>query len=127
MRAQTEMPKRKADLSVDEWLKEGTAASKSSRTAAATNYNQKRIQPSSTVEGQLTGKAVDSNPGTGSTLAAPIYVTPPRYEVAVVEVTPNQSEVATETVCPTMQGIASEEDAAKWFWTLLSQLGYERW
>ena len=121
------MPKRKADQSVDEWLKEGNVALEASRIVASSNCNQERIQPSSTAEGQPTGKAVNSSPEASSTLAPPTYVTSPRSEVAAADVTPTQSEVATEAVCPAGQGAANEEDAAEWFWTLLAQSGYERW
>ena len=127
MRIQIEMPKRKADQSVDEWLKEGIAASESSRTISATNCNHERSQPTSTVEGQLTSNVVDLNSRTSSTSATPHYGIPLKSEVVAADVTPAQSEVAKENVEMTVQGTASEEEAAEWFWALLAQSGYERW
>ena len=121
------MPKRKADQSVDEWLKECTVALEASRTVATTNCNKERIQTSSTAQGQPTGKAVDSSTEATSTVAPSTYVTAPIFEVAAPDVTPAQAEVATEARCPTMQGAANEEDAAEWFWNLLAQSSYERW
>ena len=127
MNEQTEMPKRKADQSVDEWLEEGTAASEASRTVAAASCNQERIHTSLTAEGQPTGKAVDPSTETSPTVASPTYVTPPRSEVVADDVIPTRAEVATEASCPDVQGAANEEGAAEWFWNLLPQSCYERW
>ena len=121
------MPKRKAEQSVDEWLKEGVAASKATQTVGATDCNQEGSQLTATVEGQLASRAEDSSSRTGSILATSHYEIPLKSEVAAADVTPGRAEVARETVRPTVQGTASEEEAAEWFWTLLAQSGYERW
>lgn len=121
------MPKRKAEQSVDEWLKEGIAASEANQIVAATNCNQEGSQPNVTVEGQLASKVDNSNSRTRSTSATSHYEIPLKSEVVAADVTPGRSEVAKETVGPTVQGTASEEEAAEWFWTLLAQAGYELW
>ena len=112
---QTEMPKRKADQSVDEWLEEGTAALEASRTLITIHCNPEKDQPLSTAERQPTGKAIDPSTETSPSVASPTYVTPPESEVAAADATPTPAEVAIDARCPTMQGVANEEDAAEWF------------
>ena len=65
------MPKRKADQSADEWLKEGAAIEKDRRTLAATNHNQESSQTLPTAEGPSADNAIAPNPGAGSTVATP--------------------------------------------------------
>ena len=112
---------------MDEWLKEGIAASEAIQRVATTNCEQEGSQPKPTVEGQLTSKVVDSNSRAGSTSANPHHGIPLESKVVDTDVTPGRSEVAKDVVAPTVQGTTSEKDAAEWFWNLLAQSGYERW
>ena len=109
---QTEMPKRKADQSVDEWLEEGTSALEANRTLTTVNCNPERDHPLSTAERQPTGKAIDPNTEASPNVASSTYVTPPESEVATADATPAPAEVATDAKCPTVRGVANKEDVA---------------
>ena len=48
-------------------------------------------------------------------------------EVDVADVALTTAQVATEEEVSIEDVVASQEAASEWFWTLLSQSGYERW
>ena len=109
----TEMPKRKADQSVDEWLSEGAAATEGRRTVAEANCSQENIQALPTAYRPPVDQAI--NPGTKAStpMTSPIYVAPPESEVVAATLRPVQAEVAVEAGYPAVQGPTSEGEATE--------------
>lgn len=94
------MVKRKASVSIDEWLGEGTplpAANQSVVVAAE-------------------AKPVPPNDPTAEVVSHSLIA-----EVVI------ESAPAGLVVAPTLDVAASVEDEGHWFWALLAEVGYERW
>ena len=119
------MPKRKADQSVDEWLKEGALAAEDRRTLALAEYSQEGSRTLPTAEGQSADKATVPNTGAGSTVAPPVHTNPTESYVASKEARPTPADVATETSYQSAPRAINEEEASEWFWRLLELAGYE--
>ena len=121
------MPKRKADQSIDEWIKEGIAASEANRMLAEANNNQEAIPTVPTAEGTQQAEATDRRTECAHNVATPAHVAAATTEVATVSVAPVQADVAVAVGGPTGEVAVSQEEVAEWFWVLLAQSGYERW
>ena len=94
------MVKRKAEVSVDEWLRGGTPIPVDNSTVAV---------------------AVEVKP------LASIY---PTVEVASINPATEAATVtapAEPVIAPVTEGAVSIEDEAHWFWALLEASGYEQW
>lgn len=115
------MVKRKANISVDEWLERGRAISEATPTAAATAGHE-------TVESSQQSAEVAAATGAGEQVAPP---TQQSAEVAAAtgtgeQVAPPTKEV--EQIPATTTDLAEPvEGTADWFWALLAQTGYETW
>lgn len=95
------MVKRKANISVDEWLERGRAISKATQPAAAAAGHE-------TDESSQRSAEVATATGTDEQVA------PPTKEVEQIPAT------TTDLAEPV-------EGTADWFWALLAQTGYETW
>ena len=103
------MVKRKANVSVDDWLGERVTPS--------------RIIPATTVavEEELTPTNLPVPVPTTVPASAPVATNPQTNEVPA-------GSVRAEPVVATGGDVAvSQGEAAEWFWDLLAQAGYERW
>ena len=98
------MVKRKANVSVDDWLGERATPS--------------RIIPSTpaAVEEELTPTSLPVPVPTTTPASAPVAANPPTNEVPAEPVATTVGDVAV-----------GQGEAAEWFWELLAQAGYERW
>ena len=98
------MVKRKANVSVDDWLGERVTPS--------------RIIPATTV-------AVEEEL-TSTSQPVPVPTTVPAS--VPVAINPQTNEAPAEPVAATCGDVAvNQGEAAEWFWELLAQAGYERW
>ena len=97
------MVKRKADISLDEWLAQSVGATGSIPNHTAAAPTEQTVNQVPTV--------VEISPGAGTTHVA---ITEPVVESAPVA--EDRCDVA-----------GRESEAAEWFWLLLEQSGYERW
>lgn len=122
-----EMPERKADQNIEDWLREGLVALESSRAVGETNCNEVASPTVLTAEDTSLGKRFDPRIESETTAATCTDVAVSTSEVAAQCASPAKAEVAAEGRCPAGQRAANEEDAEEWFWNLLAQLGYERW
>ena len=98
------MVKRKANVSVDDWLGERVTPS--------------RLIPSTpaAVEEELTTTNLPALVPTTIPASAPVVANPPTNDVPAEPVAATGGDVAV-----------SQGEAAKWFWELLAQAGYEQW
>ena len=103
------MVKRKANVSIDDWLEEGASLPRTSPATIAT---------------------VEERPVPADTpvhVSTPVPVSPP----ATTPTPANEvmaGSVPVEPVAATGDDVdVNHEEAAEWFWTLLAQSGYERW
>ena len=107
------MVKRKASVSIDEWLGEGVFPPRTSITA--------------TVEaegGSVTPNLPTAEEGPVTTHLPVAEVIPGPVPTAEVI----RSSVSTEPVAtPGANGATQGEGEDHWFWALLEQAGYERW
>ena len=94
------MVKRKAEVSIDEWLGGGAPIPAENPTAAVLGEGNPTASIDPTVEAALP-------------ISAP--------EVAT-ELAP-----AKPLTVPTSEVVTSVEDEGHWFWALLEEAGYERW
>lgn len=109
------MPKKKADQSVDEWLRERTTTVEASRIVTEANCNMEAVQLLTTAEGVPAGVTTEPCIETRSTVAT-------TADVALAK-----GEVASEDGGSTGDVAANEDEATAWFWNLLAQSGYKRW
>ena len=94
------MVKRKAEVSIDEWLTGGTPIPVDSSTATVAAEVKLLAPRDPTVE---------------------VASTNPAREAATVPVS------AEPVIAPVTKGAVSIEDEGHWFWALLEESGYERW
>ena len=94
------MVKRKAEVSIDEWLGERTSIPVESPTAAV---------------------PAEGNPAAASdpTVDVTFHVLAPA--------TPTKSAPVEPVTGPAAEVVVSVEDAHHWFWNLLEEAGYDRW
>ena len=109
------MPKRKANQSIDEWLREGEAAIDASRTSAEAAREGETIQAVPTAESVHTGGTLEPRAEAVATVAT------------IDDVTLAKDDVALEDVDLPKDVVAIEDAATSWSWDLLAQSGYERW
>ena len=109
------MTKRKANVSVDEWLSHRVEATESIQNLTTATPVELTVTPGST-EARI-------DPATGTVQTAstkPVVASNHLAEAAHVaegiQVAEDQVDVALR-----------ESDAAEWFWLLLEQAGFERW
>ena len=103
--------KRKADISIDEWLAKGVGISELNPVTGVESQGASTTEPRLTVtDFPLGGKA---EPVTATTVGIP---------GASTDVAETLTDVAGTSV-PVTEGT---EAAAEWFWRLLEQAGYER-
>lgn len=109
------MPKRKAEQSVDEWLREGAVTTGANWALAEPSNHKEASHAGPTAE--VSQKTVVNEPRTeeGHIVASPVHVTG------------LPAEVATGVVNPTGDVAITQEDVVDWFWSLLAQSGYECW
>ena len=103
------MVKRKADISLDEWLAQSVGATGSIPNHTAAAPTEQTVNQVPTV--------VEISPGAGTTQVA---ITEPVVESAQVA----EPAPVAEDRCDVA---GRESEAAEWFWLLLEQAGYERW
>ena len=103
------MVKRKANVSIDDWLGERASPSITITT------------PTVTVEEELAP----------TTIPVPAPISAPASSLVAHNVSANEvtaRPVPVEPVAPTGDDMAvNHKEAAEWFWNLLAQFGYERW
>ena len=107
----SEMVKIKAELSLEEWLAQGVAntevnCTKGVVTEVECPSTQRLLVPGISTEVASTSDTVGQNP-TKVEVKAELDVNPDTPVTAAV--------------------VDMEDKAAKWFWSLLEQSGYERW
>ena len=94
------MVKRKAAVSIDEWLGGGTSIPLDSPTATV---------------------AAKGNPAASSDPTVEVT-----FSISTPEVS-NESVPAGPVTVPAAEVVVSVEDEDHWFWALLEKVGYERW
>ena len=100
------MVKRKANVSIDDWLEEGVSLPRTSPVATIT---------------------VEEGPApAGPPIHAPIPA--PSSPPAAPHTPANEVTAGSVPVATMGDDVAvNQEEVAEWFWNLLAQSGYERW
>lgn len=109
------MTKRKANVSVDEWLSHKVEATESIQNLTTATPVELTVTPEST--------EVRIDPATGTVQAASTEPVVALNHLAEAAHVAEGIQVAEDQVDVALR----ESDAAEWFWLLLEQAGFERW
>ena len=131
------MVKRKASISIDEWLDKGlnplttgTTSTPATVSCEAPNQRLTAEEVQSEVNAPATtGELSEATSGAApSANVLPTYVASPPVQRAVTSEPAAGPRERPQPVNEVTSDVArGEEESVEWFWRLLEQAGYERW